>query len=187
MDNPAPEIPLERGFGLRSRPRPGDLDPRRVAQAPKQKKEATPGPKPPWQHAFFREKMPSGRWSWRRPSTAALKADRWDAAIARAQELLALRTRVQGPKHYETVNAEWRLKALRGWPRCRTPIASPSGRPPPLNEQAETSTTRGSTPWPSRCSRRRSRSTAACLPTTTPTPPRLQQPRGHLAAQGSMP
>ncbi len=44
---------------------------------------------------------------------AALKADRWDEAIARAEELLALRTRVQGPKHFETVNAEWRLKTLR--------------------------------------------------------------------------
>ena len=44
---------------------------------------------------------------------AALKADRWDEAIARAEELLALRTRVQGPKHFETVIDEWRLKALR--------------------------------------------------------------------------
>ncbi|MGZ3393127.1 MAG: tetratricopeptide repeat protein [Isosphaeraceae bacterium] len=43
---------------------------------------------------------------------AALKADRWDEAIATSQELLGLRTRVQGPKHFETVNAEWRLKAL---------------------------------------------------------------------------
>ncbi len=43
----------------------------------------------------------------------ALKADRWDGAIARQEELLALRTRAQGPKHFETVSAEWRLKALR--------------------------------------------------------------------------
>ncbi len=43
----------------------------------------------------------------------ALKADRWDEAIARAEELLALRTRIQGPKHFETVDAEWRLKTLR--------------------------------------------------------------------------
>ena len=43
----------------------------------------------------------------------ALKADRWDEAIAGAEELLALRTRAQGPKHFETVNAEWRLMALR--------------------------------------------------------------------------
>jgi len=43
----------------------------------------------------------------------AMKADRWDEAIARAEELFALRARVQGPKHFETVNAEWRLKALR--------------------------------------------------------------------------
>jgi tetratricopeptide (TPR) repeat protein len=44
---------------------------------------------------------------------AALKADRCDEAIAKAEELLALRTRVQGAKHFETVDAEWRLKALR--------------------------------------------------------------------------
>jgi tetratricopeptide (TPR) repeat protein len=44
---------------------------------------------------------------------AVLKADRWDEAIARAQELLALRAKVQGPKHFETVNAEWHLKTLR--------------------------------------------------------------------------
>ena len=43
----------------------------------------------------------------------ALKADRWNEAIARAEELLALRARAQGPKHFETVNAEWSLKALR--------------------------------------------------------------------------
>ena len=35
-----------------------------------------------------------------------------------------------------------------------------------------TSTPRGSTPRPSRCTRRRWRSAAACSPTTTPTPPR---------------
>jgi tetratricopeptide (TPR) repeat protein len=44
---------------------------------------------------------------------AALKADRWDEAIAKAEELRALRAMVQGPKHFETVNTEWRLKALR--------------------------------------------------------------------------
>jgi len=44
---------------------------------------------------------------------AALKADRWDEAVARAEELLALRTRIQGPKHFETVTCEWLLKALR--------------------------------------------------------------------------
>ena len=43
----------------------------------------------------------------------ALKADRWDEAIARSEELVALRMQVQGPKHFETVDAEWRLKALR--------------------------------------------------------------------------
>jgi tetratricopeptide (TPR) repeat protein len=43
----------------------------------------------------------------------AMKTDRWDEAIARALELVALRTRVQGPTHFEVVNAEWRLKTMR--------------------------------------------------------------------------
>jgi tetratricopeptide (TPR) repeat protein len=43
----------------------------------------------------------------------ALKADRWDEAIARAEEMLALRARAQGPKHFETVSEDWRLKVLR--------------------------------------------------------------------------
>jgi tetratricopeptide (TPR) repeat protein len=42
----------------------------------------------------------------------ALKADRWDDAIAGAKELLALRTRVQGATHSDTVAAEWRYKTL---------------------------------------------------------------------------
>jgi hypothetical protein len=43
---------------------------------------------------------------------AALMADRWDEAIAKAKDLLALRARAQGPKHFDTVSAEWTLKAL---------------------------------------------------------------------------
>ncbi len=43
----------------------------------------------------------------------AVKADRGDEAIARAEDLVALRTRTQGPKHFETMDAEWRLKTLR--------------------------------------------------------------------------
>jgi tetratricopeptide (TPR) repeat protein len=44
---------------------------------------------------------------------AALKGDRWDEAIAKAEELLTLRAKVQGPKHFETVRTEWGLKTLR--------------------------------------------------------------------------
>jgi tetratricopeptide (TPR) repeat protein len=43
----------------------------------------------------------------------AVQTERWDEAIAKAEELLALRTRVQGAKHFETVNAEWILRTLR--------------------------------------------------------------------------
>ena len=200
---------------------------------------------------------------------AALKADRWDEAIATSQELLGLRTRVQGPKHFETVNAEWRLKTLRRvapmpqkdrvayqsartmnqqaealWTQGKYAQAQPlfekaleidrrlltddhpdtadsyNNLAMNLNDQGKyavaqplfekaleinrrlltdnhpdtatqlqqrgdtTSTPRGSTPRHSRCTRRRWRSTAACSPTTTPTPPQLQQRGVNLNAQG---
>ncbi len=44
---------------------------------------------------------------------AALEADRWGEAIARAEELHALRARALGPRHFETVSEEWRQKTLR--------------------------------------------------------------------------
>jgi len=74
---------------------------------------------------------------------AALKADHWDEAIARAEELLALRTRAQGPKHFETVNAEWRLKAMRRVARMPNEdrVAYQSART--MNEQGETLFTQG--------------------------------------------
>jgi tetratricopeptide (TPR) repeat protein len=43
----------------------------------------------------------------------ALKADHWDEAIAKAEELLAFRLRIHGPRHFETASAEWLLKTLR--------------------------------------------------------------------------
>jgi hypothetical protein len=36
----------------------------------------------------------------------AMNEDRWKDAVAKAEELVALRARVQGPKHFETVDAE---------------------------------------------------------------------------------
>jgi tetratricopeptide (TPR) repeat protein len=69
---------------------------------------------------------------------AALTVDRWDDAIAKAEELLALRTRVQGPMHFETVNEEWRQKTLR----CVAPMAHEDRvayrSAASINEQAET-------------------------------------------------
>jgi hypothetical protein len=43
---------------------------------------------------------------------SAMDADHWDEAIARAEELLAVRMRVQGPRHFDTKSEEWRLKTL---------------------------------------------------------------------------
>jgi hypothetical protein len=42
-----------------------------------------------------------------------MQADRWDEVIAKAEDLLASRGRVEGAKHFEAASAEWRLKALR--------------------------------------------------------------------------
>ena len=68
---------------------------------------------------------------------AALKADRCDEAIARAEKLLAFRSRAQGPKHFETVNAQWLLKTLhRVAPMTHEDrVAYASART--MNEQAE--------------------------------------------------
>jgi tetratricopeptide (TPR) repeat protein len=43
----------------------------------------------------------------------AIRADHWEEAIARANDLVSLRRRAQGPEHFETVTEEWRLKTLR--------------------------------------------------------------------------
>jgi hypothetical protein len=50
----------------------------------------------------------------------ATKEDRWDEALAKAEELLALRTRVQGARHFEAVDAAWQTRTLRrvaAWPK----------------------------------------------------------------------
>jgi CHAT domain-containing protein/tetratricopeptide (TPR) repeat protein len=43
----------------------------------------------------------------------AMKEDRWDEAISKAEELLDLRTRAQGSSHFETVTTSWQVKTLR--------------------------------------------------------------------------
>ena len=46
----------------------------------------------------------------------AMKADRWSEAIAAAEQLSALRSRLQGPAHFEAVDAAWQVKTLRRGP-----------------------------------------------------------------------
>ena len=71
-----------------------------------------PAPKPAWQRLLQGDDAKRAA-ELNTAIAAALKADRWNDAIARAEELLALRSRVQGPKHFETIDDEWRLKAFR--------------------------------------------------------------------------
>ncbi len=82
-----------------------------LAQAPKQK-EAEPAPKLPWQRLLQGDDAKRAA-ELDKAIEAALKADQWAEAIARVDELLAFRLRVQGPEHFETVNDEWRAKTLR--------------------------------------------------------------------------
>ena len=44
---------------------------------------------------------------------AAMGAARWAEAISKAQDIVMLRTRVLGARHYLTVDADWRVKLLR--------------------------------------------------------------------------
>jgi tetratricopeptide (TPR) repeat protein len=67
---------------------------------------------------------------------AALKADRFDTAIARTEELLALRVRAQGPTHFETMTVHWRLKTLHLVQRMTKRDRSDFQLSSTLNEQA---------------------------------------------------
>ena len=92
----------------------------------------------------------------------ALKADRWDDAIAKAEALLALRTRAQGPTHFETADAGWRLKSLRRVAPMPAEDRVAFRSTDTLNAQASRSSPGRSTLRPSRCWRRLSRRAAAC-------------------------
>jgi hypothetical protein len=96
----------------------------------------------------------------------ALKADRWEEAIARVEELLALRTRVQGPKHFETVHAEWLLKALRRvapMPK-EDRVAYPSAKT--MNQEAETLSAQGKSGSSGRSVRQSYRDASCCVLTS---------------------
>jgi CHAT domain-containing protein/tetratricopeptide (TPR) repeat protein len=83
-----------------------------VLARPPKPGEAEPAPKPPWQRLLQGDDAKRAK-DLDKAIETALKADQWDKAIARAEELVALRSRVQGSKHDETATDEWRLKALR--------------------------------------------------------------------------
>jgi tetratricopeptide (TPR) repeat protein len=87
------------------------LIPAALAQAPKPK-EVEPAVKPLGQRVLQGDDL-SRAAELDKAVAAVLTAGCWDEAIVRVEELHALLARVQGPKHFETVNTEWRLKALR--------------------------------------------------------------------------
>ncbi len=60
---------------------------------------------------------------------AALKANHWEEAVASEARLHDLRSRVQGEKHFQTLDEQWRLRALRTLPKCRKWIVTPIYRP----------------------------------------------------------
>ena len=84
-----------------------------LAQPPISNHKAdAPEPIPPWLR-LLQEPDATRATELNKAIEEALKADRWDEAIARKETLLTLRSRVQGPGHYQTVNEEWGLKAFR--------------------------------------------------------------------------
>jgi tetratricopeptide (TPR) repeat protein len=82
-----------------------------LAQAPKPK-ETEPEPVPPGLRLLQGEEAKRAD-ELDAAAKAAMKADRWDEAVTCQEALIALRSRVQGPKHYETAKEKWHLETLR--------------------------------------------------------------------------
>jgi tetratricopeptide (TPR) repeat protein len=80
---------------------------------------------------------------WGEAIIADLAADRWDLAIARARDIVALRTRIQGASHFETVNVEWNLKALLRVAAMRREDRDAFQRATTLNREAKALRPRG--------------------------------------------
>jgi CHAT domain-containing protein len=69
-------------------------------------------PKPPWQRLLTGEDAKKAAGLEKRIEELET-ADKYAEAIRLGEELLALRTNVQGADHWETVNRKWELAALR--------------------------------------------------------------------------
>jgi hypothetical protein len=69
-------------------------------------------PKPPWQRLLTGDDAKKAAGLERRIEELEA-ADKYAAAIRLGEELLALRTNVQGAEHWETVNRKWALAALK--------------------------------------------------------------------------
>ena len=101
----------------------------------------------------------------------ALKADRWDEAIAKAEELLALQTRIQGPKHCRGGRTRSGVsRHCDGSRRCRKRIEAADVSADGMNAQGETLYAQGkyaatTTPLYEQA---RWRSAAGCSPIYTP-------------------
>jgi CHAT domain-containing protein/tetratricopeptide (TPR) repeat protein len=99
-------------------------------------------PKPPWQRLLTGDDARKAAALEKRIAELET-ADRYAEAVTGVEDLLALRTRAQGPDHHETADTKWALAALRkvaalpeakrrGWRRA-TQGAAEAGR---LEQQA---------------------------------------------------
>jgi CHAT domain-containing protein len=68
--------------------------------------------KPPWQRLLTGNDARKADDLAKRVE-ALVQADRYAEALAAAEELLALQTKVQGAEHWQTVNQKWQLAALK--------------------------------------------------------------------------
>ena len=102
---------------------------------------------------------------------AAVEADRWDEAIAKAQDSDWLDARALGPKHFPTVDAEWFLKALLRIVKMPKEDRDAYRSANALQKQAMKLGEEGKHAGPSRSSSKCSRFAAGCSPTTIRSPP----------------
>src|SRR5262249_23688555 len=78
------------------------------ADAPKSRTD----PKPPWQRLLTGEDAKKAA-SLQHRIEELENGDQYAEAIKRSEELLALRTKVQGAEHWETIDQKWSLTALK--------------------------------------------------------------------------
>src|SRR5262245_17762842 len=69
-------------------------------------------PKPPWQRLLTGDDAKKAAGLQQRIEELEA-ADQYAEAIERSEELLALRTKVQGADHWETIDQKWDLMALK--------------------------------------------------------------------------
>jgi tetratricopeptide (TPR) repeat protein len=93
-------------------------------------------PRPPWQRLLQGDDAKKAAELGGR-LVAAWEGGTWEEALRAAEQLLALRQKVQGTDHWEAVNARWQVEALRAAQRQSEEVRKEYAGLPDLQRQAD--------------------------------------------------